>query len=292
MADAATLSWTELGSYAPGQIWVDATSCGWEDIALRGYRYQSLGARAPARFTQHALVLYMAGSAEVTRESAGGREHVQVAPGDVSVQDTAWCGSWAWRGSLDVLHLYLAPALIERTASAVLGDEARGHLRDDLQVRDETIVQIGAALTREAQRKQPGSRMVVHALREQLAVHLVRHYFVRTREPTLGAGRLRKLRALFDELDGDLSLSKLAKAAGVGPHQLVRLFRKTFGTTPHKYVMELRLARARSLLADSAQSIGDISVATGFSDQSHLTRYFSRRFGESPARFRARVRAG
>lgn len=177
--------------------------------------------------------------------------------------------------------------MIERTASAVHGRDVAGHLRDDLKVRDDTIVQIGTALAKEARGNEPGSRIVVRALREQLAVHLVRHYFVSSQDPPLGERRIRKLRCLFDDLGGDLSLPKLAKAAGVGPHQLVRLFRKTFGTTPHQYVMELRLSRARELLAESDQSISDIAAATGFADQSHLTRYFTRRYGASPSRFRA-----
>jgi AraC family transcriptional regulator len=291
MVSAALMnSLADLDAYAPGQVWIDGTECGWEDISLRGYRYQSLAPGKPTRFAHHALVLYLAGSARVTRESAAGREQVVVAPGDISVQDTSWFGSWAWQGALDVLHLYLEPGLIERTATAVHGREVCGQLRDDLKVRDDTIMQIGSALAREAQASEPGSRIVVRALREQLAVHLVRHYFVHTREPSLGGRRITKLRALFDDLGGDLSLPRLAKAAGVGPHQLVRLFRKTFGTTPHQYVMELRLARARELLADSEQTVSDISAATGFADQSHLTRYFTRRYGASPSRFRAGLR--
>lgn len=286
----AAMTPNELGAYAPGQVWVDGMACGWEDISLRGYRYQSLSLGKPTRFAQHALVLYLAGSAHITRESAAGREDAHVSPGDISVQDTSWFGSWAWQGALDVLHLYVEPSLIERTASAVHGRDVRGQLRDDLQVRDETIMQIGSALAREARANEPGSRIVVRALREQLAVHLVRHYFVRTEQPPLTGRRVNKLRALFDDLGGDLSLPRLAKAAGVGPHQLVRLFRKTFGTTPHQYVMELRLARAKELLASSEQTISDISAATGFADQSHLTRYFTRRYGASPSRFRASLR--
>lgn len=281
---ALTVGVAELDRYAPGHVWIDG---GWEDIALRGYRYESLPAGPPFRFAQHALVLYLAGSAQVTRSSGEQNEVAEVAAGDVSVQDTHWTGSWAWQGALDVLHLYLSPQLIERTANEVHGRDVAGNLRDDLKVRDDTITQIGTALAREARSNEPGSRIMVRALREQLAVHLVRHYFVHSQEPPLGERRMRKLRCLFDDLGSDLSLPKLAKAAGVGPHQLVRLFRKTFGTTPHQYVMELRLARARELLTDSDQTISDISDATGFADQSHLTRYFTRRYGASPSRFRA-----
>lgn len=285
----------ELLDHAPGQIWVDGIGPGWDDVTLRGYRYDSRPRVTPVRLRQHALVLYLRGHATITRRKLEGdlhEEQAEVAPGDVSVQDSSWNGAWSWRGALDVLHLYVEPAFLQRVAAS-----PSGQLRDSLKVRDDTISQIGAQLVAEVGSGLPGSRLLVRALSEQLAVHLVRNYLADTQvesEPRGLAGhRVARLHALMErELAGDLSLAKLAKTAGLGTHQLTRLFRVSFGTTPHCYVMELRLSRARALLLESQAPISDISASTGFADQSHLTRAFTRRFGTSPSRFRADARRG
>lgn len=59
-------------------------------------------------------------------------------------------------------------------------------------------------------------------------------------------------------------------------------FRNSLGVAPHQYLLKRRLDRARNLLQTNRQSIAEIASVTGFSDQSHLTRHFKRRFGITP----------
>ena len=63
----------------------------------------------------------------------------------------------------------------------------------------------------------------------------------------------------------------------------------TLGMTPHAYLVQRRLALARSLLA-GGQSIAEAATAAGFADQAHLTRVFRRCLGYTPAAY-ARARA-
>ncbi len=60
-----------------------------------------------------------------------------------------------------------------------------------------------------------------------------------------------------------------------------------FGLAPHAYLVQLRLARARRLLADGL-SPAETAAALGFADQSHLGRWFRRAYGLTPAAYRAR----
>ncbi|WP_136809202.1 AraC family transcriptional regulator [Desulfosediminicola flagellatus] len=79
----------------------------------------------------------------------------------------------------------------------------------------------------------------------------------------------------------DISLDNLAEIAMCTSYHVIRLFRNQVGMSPHAYLVQLRLERARELI-DSGQSIADAALLAGFSDQSHLTRSFKKRYGLTP----------
>jgi AraC family transcriptional regulator len=65
-----------------------------------------------------------------------------------------------------------------------------------------------------------------------------------------------------------------------------RAFKRSFGQTPHSYLVGRRLEQARQLMLASDTSISDIAAACGFTDQAHLCKQFRRLFGRSPAAWR------
>jgi AraC-like DNA-binding protein len=72
--------------------------------------------------------------------------------------------------------------------------------------------------------------------------------------------------------------------------QVIRLFKRTLGMTPHAYVLQLRLDAARRYLA-TGSAISDAAVAAGFYDQSTLTHHFKRTYGLTPLQFARAARA-
>lgn len=91
-----------------------------------------------------------------------------------------------------------------------------------------------------------------------------------------------------DDPAAPLSLADLARDAGVSRFQLLRAFARELGLTPHAYVMQRRLARARRLILGGA-ALADVAMSCGFYDQSHLNRCFVRQFGVTPRRYRERI---
>ncbi|MGH9133034.1 MAG: helix-turn-helix domain-containing protein [Ilumatobacteraceae bacterium] len=89
---------------------------------------------------------------------------------------------------------------------------------------------------------------------------------------------------LVAHLDRQSSLDEIAAAAGSDKFTLLRHFKRAFGTTPHRYLVLSRLDRARTLLIRGAAP-ADAARLTGFADQSHLTRWFSRVHGTTPAAY-------
>jgi AraC family transcriptional regulator len=103
---------------------------------------------------------------------------------------------------------------------------------------------------------------------------------------------LQLLSDLNRHLDDDLSLDALAAHAGWSPFHFHRAFRRVVGETPKQYVLRLRLERAASRLAGSGETVVKVAAAAGFSSHEVFSRAFRRRFGMTPARYRATALRG
>ena len=83
-----------------------------------------------------------------------------------------------------------------------------------------------------------------------------------------------------------LRLSELAAISGLSPSHFGRAFKGSTGLPPHRWQLNMRIERARAMLAEAGASLADIACATGFADQSHFTRVFSKIVGTSPGAWR------
>jgi AraC family transcriptional regulator len=83
---------------------------------------------------------------------------------------------------------------------------------------------------------------------------------------------------------------ELSAIAGLSIFHFARQFKHAAGVTPHHYLVSRRVERAQKLLADTDLSLSAIAFATGFSDQSHLTRHFRQIVGMTPGQFRWSLR--
>ena len=93
---------------------------------------------------------------------------------------------------------------------------------------------------------------------------------------------------IADRYLDDISAADLAEAAGASRYAVYRSFRAAYGVAPSDYQRELRLRRARRLIG-AGVPIAEAAAATGFADQSHLTRWFVRCFGVTPRVYQAAV---
>ena len=113
-------------------------------------------------------------------------------------------------------------------------------------------------------------------------------------QPLVSLGRLegydprlaQAIRLMEAHVDRPLTVSAIARRAGVTARTLEMIFRKSIGETPGAYYLRLRLNAARRLVVDTQVLMADIAARTGFSSGASFSRAFSQAFGEAPTRMR------
>ncbi|HAU8263729.1 TPA: AraC family transcriptional regulator [Kluyvera intermedia] len=131
-------------------------------------------------------------------------------------------------------------------------------------------------------------RIVQQSTMDDLLGQLTRHSQWRKRLPshlqsTAVAHRARDY--LHAHMGENIGLSDLARETGTDRFTLTRCFKREFHLSPHAWLIQLRLANARSMLARGEQP-ASVAAALGFADQSHLGRWFQRAYRLSPAHYR------
>ncbi len=132
---------------------------------------------------------------------------------------------------------------------------------------DAIVAQLAARLAARSDGTAPRRSAKAHR-----AVLLARDFLAAEAYRTVGS----------EELEGVSGLDRFA---------LARQFRVAFGTSPHRFQVGRRLIRAQAMIA-AGHALSETAAATGFADQSHLTRHFSARFGVTPGRWAALAREG
>ena len=103
---------------------------------------------------------------------------------------------------------------------------------------------------------------------------------------SLTMNQLKVVTYIDSNLSGALFVGALARIAGVSSSGFHRAFRLRFGITPHAYVILKRIELAQNLMLTTNDSLSQIALACGMTDQPHFTRTFRRITGQSPRQWR------
>jgi AraC family transcriptional regulator len=205
--------------------------------------------------------------------------------------ETSWDAPWT-NGALR-----LNPGMVHEAAAAVqAGDPAKIQLLPNFFFNDAALYRLGIELANELQSANPLGVLYAEALTNALILHLLRHYSNGQRMRDLSNSRLppTQLRRVVEyiqaHLDQKISLADLADCLHLSVPHFERMFRTTTRRAPYRYVLDLRLERARVLLEQAGLSLVEVAAQCGFSSQSHFTAHFTQYVGVSPARFARKVR--
>jgi len=239
------------------------------------------------------IVRYRSGQTPMERCLDGQWTKAACAPGDFSLLTHAEQSHWYWTQCIDVSHTYLSEALICRVASDVMERPvAEVHLLDLLRAQDPIMTSLADAITLEAQQRGLGGALYAEALAMQLTVHLLRRYATVTYRDSFATSALRpsRLRRLDEfieaQLHENITIEQMAQVAELGVWTFTKHFKSTTGRSPHEYVLDRRVDRARRLLSQGLTAIKEVASVCGFSDQAHMTRVFRARLGTTPSRLK------
>jgi AraC-like DNA-binding protein len=195
-------------------------------------------------------------------------------------------GHAAARGGFTYAMLHLGTDLVADILADAHGGRVGLPLFTDPVVDDRPLAarlrRLNAQLLDGATRLE-AQELVMGAVLAMVQRHASRRLAAPT--PPEGGALLRVQDLLHDCLADDLSADDLARAVGLSRFQLYRQFRERYGLAPSAYLRQVRLREARGRLAAGA-AIAEVAFATGFADQSHLTRWFRRSYGITPGVYR------
>jgi len=213
--------------------------------------------------------------------------------GSLAIQPANVEGPPVWSHFKESLIIVIKPAsLLELAAKELdLGDVTLQP--PALGTVDFQALHIAELLKVELVRQEEAIELYVDSLVTIFALHLLRNYVGAHTSPRprsgLSLGDAKRVREFLDEnFTRKLSIAELADIAGLSPFYFIRAFNKTFGQSPHQYILNLRLNFAEKLLLEGNIKIAEIAYLAGFSSQSHLTAAMKRSRKETPADIRRR----
>lgn len=165
----------------------------------------------------------------------------------------------------------------------VLDERMIGRAVDDPDIEDRALVRGLHTLHRAL--RDPDETVAAETMLAIVITRLMEHLGNRNDEAVEGPDTsvASDLRDLLDEHRFDpLTLKEAGRILRVSPAHLVRCFSRTFAIAPHRYLLARRIDAARRRLLEG-EPIAQVATSVGFHDQAHLTRYFKRHVGTTPA---------
>ena len=239
----------------------------------------------------HKINVALCGSLWTKKLSPNGSNvRVRGGAGDVCITPARQPMSAFWDETLDNLGISFEPAFLSRTA--IENRFSSSFELFEQYKQDSLVPNIGLALLANAGSESAAGKLYTDSLIQTLTLHLLKNYStaiftVETQNGGLSGYKLRRVEEFINEnLDADLSLGEIAEIAGLSQFHFARSFRKTTGLTPQQYLMRQRIERAKQLLAKNDLPIVEISLRTGFKNQSHFTTLFRKFTKQTPKKWR------
>jgi AraC family transcriptional regulator len=213
-------------------------------------------------------------------------------PGCITIVPAGERHCFELSGPCKLLNWLLNPTRIASLLEQEADFAGRGlDLQPLLAGCDPALWTLADAMVRELDHPGLGSRLCVESLELGLIVQLLRRCWPSTRATATSTGNLPafKLRVAIDfikaNLANDISLASLASTVSMSSYHFSKLFKRSTGRSPHRFVLEQRVEKAKLLLEEGDLSIAQTALSTGFASQSHLTAVFHRLVGLTPAAY-------
>jgi AraC family transcriptional regulator len=289
-----------VGNYGSAGLLASSAGRGWSGLAAELRSHSGVIAKTPGPDAEICVDVH-GGASVVTRQMGG------ITDRTVSERGTIWLSpAGGPDGVVEVsdplpamLHIYLPPSQFSPTSLGERSDpSAATLLRFESSFQDPLVAEMAYAITSELQRETSVGSMLIETLASSLAARLIQNHAgtlahdVSARAAQAGLDRRRLTRVLdyiAANLEGDLTLARLASIACLSRFHFSRAFKAAVGRSPHHYVSAKRLEFAKQLLGKEDRPLVDIALTLQFSCQANFTRAFREATGQTPAQYRRGV---
>jgi AraC family transcriptional regulator len=262
----------------------------WTGIAASRFRLGRTDVNLPA-LTVPAFGVNYGEPLKLERTLHGRRTSGSVAPGHLAILPPDADTRWIFNRTADVVLVYVAGDLLAEAIEDSVDRDPRGvEIVPRFLIRDLVLERTAHRLLREITEPRSESRLAAETLALDVAAHLVAAHSNLEVLPrgsrSIAPTRMKRVHEfVWANLDRPVSLREMAQAAGMSVFHFARGFKEAMRSPPHRYLVEQRLLRARTLLHDPERPIGEIARAVGYT-HSHFTALFTRHMGMAPSEFR------
>jgi AraC family transcriptional regulator len=196
---------------------------------------------------------------------------------------------------VDFVSIRIQPALVNGMAAEMGLTRATAEIIFRVtHTADEPLSAIARRIAVEATEEHAGQQLMLDALVRELTIHLLRSYLTVRKSAQIELSRVgpvdrrlrRALEFMHDNYSRELALEEIATAAYLSEYHFARLFKQVTGATPHVYLANLRIEKARHLLIETTHPIIEIAAMVGYQSQSHFTKIFKAITGLTPRAYR------
>ncbi|MCG6135510.1 MAG: AraC family transcriptional regulator [Nostoc sp. LLA-1] len=272
---------------------VSSQNLGWESVVVEEYQQPSGGMEFPAE-VDPVIILILTTQPHRTHESVGNYHHIGLyRQGDLCITPSGIPSSYYAEDNHHYLYVQISSSFLQQVAEEALElNPNRVDVMPAFQVRNPQLEQLLRLLQTELHQGGRLGRLYIDSLANALVVNLLQDYSAIHPRITqfnrgLGNHKLLQITHYIDEaLDQDIKLADLAQLAQMSQSHFSRLFKQSMGLSPHQYLLQQRVERAKQLLKHTNQSLVEIALACGFDSHSHFTRQFRQITGITPKAYR------
>ena len=201
-----------------------------------------------------------------------------------------------WFEPFEIIAISLKPSFVDRCFQDTINCDLL-HFRECRAQFDAHIARFAACFEAELLNNNYGGTLYGESLALAFSLYLIEKYSdpkgtrMHNRSIPRPKGKLSSLQLkeiieyIHAHLDTELSLRELASQLNLSPFHFARLFKKSLNLSPHRYVLQNRIERAKKLVTSSHFSLSNIALQTGFYDQTHFSKSFKKYVGVSPKAF-------
>ena len=262
----------------------------WDGVYLRHDRQPAFEIPQHSH-SQHTLIIGMDNALKAEWSIDGQFRNLQYNKGDVFIVPAGASHQAYWKQESEGILLSIEPrSVVNAAIDSVKSD--RLEIVPQFATSDSQLSQIAQWLLRELYHQQIGSKLYVESLITMLEVHLLRTYSaIKPVIPHYQGGLAKyKLDRVISFINGNLErnfkIEDLANVVEMSPYHFARMFKQSSGLTPHQYLVQQRINKAKELLRHTETTIADIGYLVGYKNASHFAKIFRQQMKVSPTAYR------